>query len=112
MLAFALFHVEKTGLHVGRELAQCLVQVVHLCENATHDQDDEGVCRRVSKLVVAREGHLERQTERLDEHDGHGAGCRADGDVNERVLAAVLGCDLVNHEDGEDGDEQAVEEEP
>ena len=60
------------------------------------------------ELVVTRECHLERQTERLDEHDRDGAGRGTDGEVDERVLATILGCDLVDHEDGEDGDEQAV----
>lgn len=65
----------------------------------------------MSKLIFTSKRHLERQTESLDEHDGHGARRRADGDVNEWVLAAILWCDLVDHEDGKDGDEQAVEEE-
>jgi hypothetical protein len=65
----------------------------------------------VCKLVVPGERHLERQAERLDEHDGDGARGGADGDVDEGVLAAVLGRDLVDHENGEDGDEEAVEEE-
>jgi hypothetical protein len=63
------------------------------------------------ELVVTRKRHLERQTECLDEHYRHRAGCRADREVDEGVLAAVLGRNLVDHEDGEDGDEEAVEEE-
>lgn len=58
----------------------------------------------MSELVITRKRHLERQTERLDEHDGHRAGCRADGDIDEWVFAAILGSNLVDHEDGEDGD--------
>jgi hypothetical protein len=65
----------------------------------------------MGKLVVTRKRHLECQAERLDEHDRDGAGRGADGEVDERVFAAVLGCDLVDHEDREDGDEEAVEEE-
>jgi hypothetical protein len=98
-------------LHVRGELTQRLVEVVHLRENAPYNHDDEDICGRMRELVVARKGHLERQTERLDEHDGHGAGGRANGEVDERVLATILGRDLVNHEDGENGDEEAVEEE-
>jgi hypothetical protein len=82
-----------------------------LREDASDNYDDEDVGRGVCELVVARERHLERQAERLDEHDGDGARGGADGDVYEGVLAAVLGRDLVDHEDGEDGDEEAVEEE-
>lgn len=64
------------------------------------------------ELVVTRKRHLERQTECLDEHNRHGAGGRADGEIDERVLATILGRDLVDHEDGEDGDKEAIEEEP
>lgn len=63
------------------------------------------------ELVVPRKGHLECQAECLDEHDRYGPGGGADGEVDERVLATVLGRDLVDHEEGEDGDEEAVEEE-
>jgi hypothetical protein len=63
------------------------------------------------ELVVTRKCHLERQTERLDEHDGHRASCGADGEVDQWVLATVLGRDLVDHEDGEDGHKEAVEQE-
>jgi hypothetical protein len=63
------------------------------------------------ELVVACERHLESDTKGFDEHDGDGAGCRADGEVDERVLATVLGCDLVYHKDAENDAEGAVEEE-
>jgi hypothetical protein len=98
-------------VHVGGELAQGLVEVVHLREDAAYDHDDEDVGRGVGELVVAREGHLEGNAEGLDEHDGDRAGGGADGEVDQGVLAAVLGSDLVDHEDGEDGDEKAVNEE-
>jgi hypothetical protein len=112
MLAAALFIVTtESSLHVSRELAQSLVEVVHLRKDAAYDHDHKDVGRRMRKLVVTRERHLERQTKGLDEHDGHGTGCRADGEVDERVLATVLWRDLVNHEDGEDGNKEAVEEE-
>lgn len=63
------------------------------------------------ELVVSRKCHLQRDTEGLDEHDGDGAGRGADGEVDERVLATMLWGDLVDHEDGEEGDEEAVNEE-
>lgn len=110
MLAGA--HTLQTSyVHVRGELAESLVEVVHLRKNAAYDQDDEDVGRRVRELVVSGEGHLKCDTERLYEHDGDGAGCGADGEVDERVLAAILGRNLVDHDDGEDGDEGAVEEE-
>lgn len=63
------------------------------------------------ELVVARKCHLEGDTEGLDEHDGDGASCRTNGKINERVLATVLGRNLVDHEDAENDAESAVEEE-
>lgn len=104
-------NVEGGDAHVGAELRQRFVEVVHLRENAAYDDDDEDVGRGVGELVVARESHLKRNAKGLDEHDRHRAGGSADGEVDERVLAAVLGSDLVDHEDGEDGDEEAVDEE-
>lgn len=62
------------------------------------------------ELVVSSKGHLQCDSEGLDEHDRNGAGCGANRKVNERVLAAVLGCNLIDHEDGEDSHEGAVEE--
>ena len=99
------------NVHVCRELAQGLVEVVHLCENASDHQDYENVCGGVRELVVPRKCHLEGDTEGLDEHDGNGAGGRANREVNERVLATVLGRNTVDHEDAEDDTESAVEEE-
>ena len=98
----------KWDVHVGGELAEGFVEVVHLRENAAYDHDDEDVCRGVCELVVPGECHLQRNTEGLDEHDRDRTGRGADGEVDQRVLAAVLGRDLVDHEDREDGDEEAV----
>jgi hypothetical protein len=63
------------------------------------------------KLVVPVERHLERNSEGLDSHDGHGSGRRTDGKVNERILLAMSGRDLVDHDDREDGHDGAVEHE-
>lgn len=92
-------------------MAEGFVEVVHLSEDASDNHNDENIGRWVCELVLAIEGHLQGGTESFDGHDGNGAGGRADGEVDEGVLAAVLGGDLVDHEDGEDGDEGAVEEE-
>ena len=61
------------------------------------------------ELIVPREGHLQRDTEGFDEHNRDGAGCGANREVDERVLAAMLGCDLVDHEHREDGDEKTID---
>jgi len=101
----------KVIVHVRRELAQRLVEVVHLGENTSHDHDNEHIRRRMRELVVTRKRHLESQTERLDEHDGDRARRRANGEVDERVLAPIFWRNLVNHEDRKHRHEQAVEEE-
>lgn len=92
-------------------MAKRLVEVIHLCQDTAYNHNDKYVCRRVCELVVACEGHLQCNPESFDEHDGDGASGRADGEVNKRILAAVLGRDLVDHEGGKDGDEEAVDEE-
>lgn len=101
----------KVSLHVCRKLAQRLVEVVHLRENATDNHYDKNIGRGVRELVLARECHLDGEAERLDEHDRDRARGGADGEVDERVLATVFRCDLVDHEAREDSDEEAVEEE-
>lgn len=99
------------NIHVRRKLAQSLVEVIHLRENAAHDHDDEDIGRGMCELVVSRECHLQRDAEGFDEHDRDRASCGADGEVDEWVLAAMFRGDLVDHEDGEDGNEEAVDEE-
>jgi hypothetical protein len=64
------------------------------------------------QLVVTREGKLDRDSETLDRHDGNRSDEGANGDVHEGVRVAVLGSDLVDHVEGEDEDEEAVEHEP
>lgn len=63
------------------------------------------------ELVVAGKGQLDGDAEALDGHDGHAADGAANGDVDERILAAMRGSDAVDHYDGEDGDGGAIEEE-
>ena len=80
-------------------MAESLIEVIHLRQDTSDDQDNENVGRRVRELVVPRKRHLERNAECLDEHNRHGARRGADGEVYERVLASVLGRDLVDHGD-------------
>ena len=63
------------------------------------------------ELIVSRKGHFQRDTEGFDEHNRDGAGCGADGKVDEWVLAAMLGCNLVDHEDRKDSDKETVDKE-
>lgn len=98
-------------IHVGRELAQSLVKVVHLRHNAAYDHDDEHVGRGMCELIVPVESHFQSNAKGLDGHDGDGSGSRADGQIYQRVFAAVLGGNLVNHDGAEGGDKGTVEEE-
>jgi hypothetical protein len=65
----------------------------------------------MGELVIASKCQLDGNAEALDRHDGHATDGAADGDVDERVLAAVRGSDMVDHYDSEDSDGGAVEEE-
>lgn len=62
----------------------------------------------MGKLVIPVESHLQCRAESFDGHNGNGAGRGAYREVNERILAAVLGGDLVYHENREDGNKSAV----
>jgi hypothetical protein len=99
-----------TDVHVCGKLAKSLIQVVHLREDTNDGDNDEHVCRGVRELVLALERHFQSNAKGFDGHDGDGSSRGADGQVNERVLSAVLGCDLVDHEDGKDGHKSAVHE--
>jgi hypothetical protein len=98
------------SVHIGGELAQSLVKVVHLRKNAAYYQDDEDVGRWMRELVISCKRHLQGDPEGLDEHDRNRSGSRADGEVDKWVLASVLGRNLVDHEDGEYCNESTVEE--
>lgn len=43
----------QTHLHIGRELLQGLVKVVHLSDDAHDDDDKKRVGWRMSKLIVS-----------------------------------------------------------
>lgn len=98
-------------IHVCWELAERLVEVVHLCENAHARDDHENVGRGMGELVVAGESQLQGDAEGLDGHDRHGSHEGADAEVDERVLLSVDGRDFVDHEDGEGSDRNGVNQE-
>lgn len=99
------------GLHVGRELAQSLVKVVHLGKDTNHSNNHEDISRRVAELVVPRKGQLESNAKRLDGHDRDGSNSRANAQVDKRILLAVDRPNLVDHNRRENADEQRVEQE-
>lgn len=53
-------------VHVGTELAQCLVEVVHLRHDCCDCDNQEDIGARMCKLVAAAECELERNTKTLD----------------------------------------------
>lgn len=63
----------------------------------------------MSELIVARKGELEGDAKSLDGHDRDGADRRTDRQVNDRVLLAVDGSDLVDHNDCEDDDRKGIQ---
>lgn len=65
----------------------------------------------MGELILTVEGHLQGGTKSFNGHNGYRAGGRADGEVDERILATVLGRDLIYHQDGEDSDKGTVKEE-
>lgn len=100
---FSLFR-----LHRSRELVQCLVEIVHLRQNAEPGDDGKNVGRGLSELVVAPQCELQGNTESLDRHDRDGANSRADRNVNERVLLSVQRSYPVDHDGREDGHGKAI----
>ena len=57
------------SLQRGRELAQSLVEVVHLREDTDNHNDSKGVCRGIRKLIVSAQRQLKRNAKRFDCHD-------------------------------------------
>lgn len=104
--------LESTDVHVGRELAQRLVKVVHLSQDADHRDNDEDVGRGIAKLVMARKRQLQRNAECLDGHDRDRPDSRADAQVDERVLLAVDRADLVNHDARKYADSERIDQKP
>ena len=79
-------------------------------KDATHDHNDEDICRRVAKLILSLECHFQGDAECLDSHNGDRAGRRANRKVYEGILSAMLRSNLVYHDNREYGDECAVEQ--
>jgi hypothetical protein len=92
-------------------LAESFVKIVHLRENAANCDYYEDVSGWMGKLIVSSESHLERNTKSLDSHNGDGASCRANGEVYERILFAMLGRNVVDHEDRKGSHKNAIYEE-
>lgn len=98
----------REAIHIGAELTQCLIEVVHLRHDGHHGHNQEDISRRVSELIVSRECELESDSESLDSADGDTADGAADTQVDQGVFLAVCWRDFVDHEKGEGRDNQTV----
>lgn len=92
-------------------MTQGLVEVIHLRQDADHCNEDEDVGAGVGELVVAGKGQLDGNTNALDSHDRDGSDSAANRDVDQRVLASITRSHAVDHDGGEDYDQQHIEEE-
>lgn len=99
-------------VHVGGELAERLVEVVHLRQDADGRDNHKHIGRRVGELVVPAKRQLEGDAKGLDGHDRDGADGRADAQVDERVLLAVPRRHLVDHDAREHADDEGIQQEP
>lgn len=97
--------------HVGAELRQCFIEIVHLCHDGDDCYDQENVCARVRQLVATAEGELEGDSKSLDCANGNAADCAANAEIDQWVLFAILGRYSVDHDRRKDDDEEAVKEE-
>lgn len=103
--------MQEISIHVGVELTQSLVEVVHLRQDADNCDEDKDVGAGVGKLVVAGKGQLDGDADTLDSHDGDRSDSAADGDIDQRVLASITRGHAVDHDGREDNDQQHIEEE-
>lgn len=97
--------------NIRRKLAERLIKVVHLRQNADHHNNHEHISARMRELVITTKRQLNSNAEGLDCHDRHATDGAANRQVDHRVLLAIFWCDFVDHNCGEDGDYQAVEHE-
>jgi len=101
---------EELNGHVGVELTQGFVKVIHLRQDADNRHQNEDICARVGELVAPAQSELHSDTDALDSHDGDGADGAADAQVYKRVLAAIPRSDTVDHDGSEDNNCGTVEE--
>lgn len=99
------------SVHIGVELTQGLVEVVHLRQDADNRDENKDVGAGMSELVVASKSQLDGNANTLDGHDGDGSDGAADGNIDERVLASITRAYAIDHDGREDNDQQHIEEE-
>ena len=77
-------------IHIRRKLAERLIKVVHLRQNADHHNNHEHISARMRKLVITTKSQLNSNAESLDCHDGHATDGAANRQVDHRVLLAIF----------------------
>ena len=98
-------------VHVGGELAQRFVEVVHLGQDTHHNHNGEDVCGWMSKLVFAAKREFQSNAEAFDSHDGDGADGRANADVNHGIFLPINRGDLIDHDHCEKRDDGDIDQE-
>lgn len=100
------------GRNGGRvEELERLVEVVDLYEQRNNDKAEQKVDEPVLELVLTADGEQNRGPETGRDADTETADERADGNVDEHVLLAVLGCkEEDEHERGSNADAGPCEE--
>ena len=59
------------------------------------------------KLVVSRQGQFQSDAKGLDRHDGDGSDGRTYRQVVQGIRLAIFGGNLIDHDHGKDGDDDA-----
>ena len=79
-------------------MVQCLVEIVHLRQDAESRNNGKDVGGGLSELIVAPQGKFQGNAKGFDGHDGDGANGRANRDVDEGVSLSVYRCYPVDHD--------------
>lgn len=58
--------INKCNLHGSRELAERLVEIIHLCQDTDYSYNYEDISRGVDELIFTTQCQLHCNTERLD----------------------------------------------
>lgn len=96
-------------LQLCRELAQSLVEIVHLRQDADDCYYDKDVGRRMSELVIPPQAQLKGNSKCLDRHDRDRSDCRTYGYIDEGILLSIYRRNLVYHKRRKYDDRNAVQ---
>lgn len=63
------------------------------------------------ELILAAQSEFDRDAKAFDSHYGDGTNYGTDGNIDDRIGAAIARDDSVNHDEGENKDTEAVHQE-